>query len=189
MTRSPSPRPSTSQKKGIKSHANQSYHIEAEVAPYRATRSRRTAFVRDARRHQPHVFRSVARTRSARARRALNTVCAEALAGRRGKGGCRAMKHQTVTSTTALFALGQLVATPAALAAICDAGQTPMEFLRRHQSGDWGDLCEADKRENELSIKHDFRILSAYRTATDVKLWIITEADRSTTTILLPEEY
>jgi hypothetical protein len=74
-------------------------------------------------------------------------------------------------------------------AALCDAGQSPLELLRRHQSGDWGELCEADKRENELSVEHGFRILSAYRTARDVRLWVITEADRSVTTILLPEEY
>jgi hypothetical protein len=92
-------------------------------------------------------------------------------------------------TTTALFSLGQTVATPGALAALCDAGQSPLEFLRRHQSGDWGELCDEDKRENELSLKHDFRILSAYRTARDVRLWVITEANRSVTTILLPEEY
>jgi hypothetical protein len=96
---------------------------------------------------------------------------------------------KTITSTRALFPLGRTVATPGALAALCDAGQSPLEFLRRHQSGDWGELCDEDKRENELSLKHDFRILSAYRTARDVRLWIITEADRSATTILLPEEY
>jgi hypothetical protein len=96
---------------------------------------------------------------------------------------------RTITSTAPLFPLGTLVATPAALAALCDASQTPVEFLRRHQSGDWGELCNGDKRENELSIKHGFRILSAYRTAKDVRLWVITEADRSVTTVLLPEEY
>jgi hypothetical protein len=98
------------------------------------------------------------------------------------------MSNSTL-STTALFSLGQLVATPGALDALTSAGQSPTEFLRRHQSGDWGELCDADKRENELSIKNDFRILSAYRTAKNVRLWVITEADRSATTILLPEEY
>jgi hypothetical protein len=51
------------------------------------------------------------------------------------------------------------------------------------------ELCDADKRENELSLKNGFRILSAYRTMRDVRLWVITEADRSATTLLLPEEY
>ncbi len=90
---------------------------------------------------------------------------------------------------TILFELGQLVATPGALDALEEAGQTPREFLRRHQSGDWGEVCDADKRENELSLTHGFRIFSAYRTTSNTRLWIITEADRSATTILLPSEY
>jgi len=99
------------------------------------------------------------------------------------------MTHRTVTTVTALFALGQLVATPGALEALERTGQSPVEFLRRHQGGDWGELCDADKRENEIARNNDFRILSAYRTAKDVRLWVITEADRSATTLLLPEEY
>lgn len=87
------------------------------------------------------------------------------------------------------FNLGQLVATPGALAAIEEADQSPIEFLIRHQSGDWGEICKEDRRENELSLKHGFRLLSAYRTTKGVKLWVITEADRSATTILLPDEY
>jgi hypothetical protein len=88
-----------------------------------------------------------------------------------------------------LFSLGQLVATPGALAALEKAGQGPLEFLSRHVHGDWGDLCEEDRRENQFSLERGFRILSSYRTLTDVKLYVITEADRSVTTILLPEEY
>jgi hypothetical protein len=61
--------------------------------------------------------------------------------------------------------------------------------LARHQSGDWGDLDEADKRENEVSLEKGFRLLSAYTLTTGVKVWIITERDRSATTILLPAEY
>jgi hypothetical protein len=87
------------------------------------------------------------------------------------------------------FRLGMIVSTPGALAALEDAHQTPFEFLARHASGDWGELDEEDKRENELSLAHGFRLLSAYRLRTDEKLWIITEADRSVTTLLLPEEY
>jgi hypothetical protein len=56
-------------------------------------------------------------------------------------------------------------------------------------SNDWGDLSDEDVRENELSLKEGFRLLSTYRTAKGQKLWIITEADRSSTTILLPDEY
>ncbi len=89
----------------------------------------------------------------------------------------------------AKFFLGQLVATPGALQALQDAGQNPLEFLHRHQHGDWGDLTDEDKRENEFSVTRHLRILSAYTLTTGVKIWIITEADRSATTILLPDEY
>lgn len=87
------------------------------------------------------------------------------------------------------FELGAVFITPGALEALKDAGQSPWEFLRRHQAGDWGDLPEEDKEENELSLREGFRLLSAYRTRKGVKLWVITEADRSATTLLLPEEY
>ena len=88
-----------------------------------------------------------------------------------------------------LFSLGQLVATPGALAALEKAGQGPLDFLSRHVHGDWGDLCEEDRRENQFSLERGFRLLSSYRTLADAKLYVITEADRSATTILLPEEY
>ena len=88
-----------------------------------------------------------------------------------------------------LFSLGQVVATPAALAAIEDAGQNPMQFLLRHVTGDWGDLPEEDKQENEFSLEHGFRIFSAYHTTNGVKFYVITEYDRSVTTFLLPHEY
>ncbi len=87
------------------------------------------------------------------------------------------------------FALGAIVATPGAVRALNDSSQSPFEFLRRHVSGDWGRLDVDDKRENELSLREGFRLLSAYRLSTGVKLWIITEADRSVTTLLLPDEY
>jgi len=61
--------------------------------------------------------------------------------------------------------------------------------IRRHQSGDWGDVPEEDRQENELSLQQGFRLLSAYRSAQGVKFWIITESDRSATTVLLPEDY
>lgn len=87
------------------------------------------------------------------------------------------------------FSLGQVVATPGALQAFQEAHQTPHEFITRHNTGDWGDLSEEDKTENDLSVKEGFRILSAYKLKTGVKVWVITEADRSATTLLLPEEY
>ena len=89
----------------------------------------------------------------------------------------------------AKFSLGQLVATPGALRALESTGQSPLEFLDRHSQGDWGELSEADREENELSLREGFRLLSAYRLSDGTKIWIITEADRSATTILLPEEY
>lgn len=87
------------------------------------------------------------------------------------------------------FPLGRIVATPGALKALEETNQNPLEFLERHQAGDWGELCEEDKHENEFSVCNGFRILSAYRTLHDVKVWVITEADRSVTTLLLPHEY
>jgi hypothetical protein len=88
-----------------------------------------------------------------------------------------------------LFPLGQTVITPGALSAFEDSKQVPLDYLQRHAGGDWGDLTEEDKSENELSLKSGFRLLSAYRLNSGMKIWVITEADRSVTTILLPEEY
>ncbi len=88
------------------------------------------------------------------------------------------------------FALGQIFITPGAQEALEIAGETAIQFLRRHLSCDWGELSEEDVKENELSLIEGFRLLSAYRTANGQKIiWIITEADRSATTILLPSEY
>jgi len=88
-----------------------------------------------------------------------------------------------------LFSLGQCVATPGALAALEEAGQTPADFLARHQGGDWGDIAPADKGMNEQALRDGARIFSVYVTAKGVKLWVITEADRASTCILLPDEY
>jgi hypothetical protein len=87
------------------------------------------------------------------------------------------------------FTLGQLVATRGAIAAFETNQQTPTEFVRRHVEGDWGDLEPEDKAENELSLLEGFRIFSAYHLKDGTKIWVITEADRSLTTILLPSEY
>jgi hypothetical protein len=87
------------------------------------------------------------------------------------------------------FPLGRVGATPGALRALEKAEQLPAEFLDRHVNGDWGDVPEEDKQENEFSVEHGFRILSAYTTSAGEKIWVITEADRSATIILLPEEY
>ena len=87
------------------------------------------------------------------------------------------------------FPLGQILTTPGALAALEQAGQNPAHYLARHHAGDWGDLAPEDVRENELSLDRHLRLLSAYTLPTDAKIWIITEADRSATTILLPADY
>ncbi|MBV8050961.1 MAG: hypothetical protein JOZ80_07230 [Acidobacteriaceae bacterium] len=91
--------------------------------------------------------------------------------------------------TVPLFPSGHLVATPGALALLDETNKSPLEFLSRHLRGDWGDLCQEDKAENELSLRNGFRILSSYQVSETATLWIITEADRSVTTLLLPEEY
>lgn len=87
------------------------------------------------------------------------------------------------------FELGQIVATPHSLSVIEEAGQIPPEFLLRHKHGDWGDLDPEDKRINEEALRRGQRLLSAYHTRLNAKLWVITEWDRSVTTLLLPEEY
>jgi hypothetical protein len=94
-----------------------------------------------------------------------------------------------MNTMTTKFPLGQLVATPGALEAMQESGQSPLDFVARHVSGDWGDLCPEDKQLNEDALKDGDRIFSAYHTAKGVKLYVITEHDRSATTILLPEEY
>jgi hypothetical protein len=93
------------------------------------------------------------------------------------------------TKPQPLFSLGQIVATPGALSALEKARQPPQEFLSRHVRGEWGELCEEDQRENAFSLERGFRLFSCYRTNAGTKLYVITEADRSVTTILLPEEY
>lgn len=91
--------------------------------------------------------------------------------------------------TIARFPLGRIVATPGALTALEEVADNPASFLRRHVTGDWGDLDEHDRQENEFSVAHSFRLLSSYTLSNGTKLWIITEADRSATTLLLPSEY
>lgn len=88
-----------------------------------------------------------------------------------------------------LFPLGQVVATPGALEALTEAGQLPQEFLHRHVTGDWGTLPPEDVQANEASLKTGARLFSSYTTHQGVKIWVITEWDRSATTLLLPSEY
>lgn len=92
-------------------------------------------------------------------------------------------------SHLAKFPLGLIVATSDALAEFDRASEDPLAYLARHVRGDWGDLCDDDQKENELFVTEGFRILSAYTLSTGTKVWIITEADRSSTCFLLPSEY
>lgn len=94
-----------------------------------------------------------------------------------------------MSQTLSTFPVGRVGATPGARAALAAAQQTPHEFLARHVRGDWGDLSDADRQENELSVREGFRLLSAYHTTLGEPVWLITEADRSATTTLLPREY
>ncbi len=87
------------------------------------------------------------------------------------------------------FPLGQIAATPAALRALAEGRLPPAALLSRHRAGDWGEVWAADWRANDEARRQGGRLLSAYTTATGVRLWVITEADRSVTTVLLPEEY
>lgn len=87
-----------------------------------------------------------------------------------------------------LFSLGQIAATPAVLAHLEKHGVNAHSYLDRHVRGDWGDVPSTDAVENDFSVRRGFRILSAYTIAGE-KVWIITEADRSATTLLFPSEY
>ena len=108
-----------------------------------------------------------------------------------------------IYSNTARFPLGQIVATPGALELLQETGFSAAALISRHVHGDWGDLCEEDRTENEFAVTRRLRILSCYRlvdaarlaaTPTEKRsslptLWIISEADRSVTTLLRPSDY
>jgi hypothetical protein len=86
------------------------------------------------------------------------------------------------------LSLGRVVATPGVLKLLMEAGPHPFDYLARHATGDWGELCAFDRRQNEIALRDGYRVFSSYEMTTG-RVWIITEADRSVTTILLPEEY
>jgi hypothetical protein len=91
--------------------------------------------------------------------------------------------------TTALFPLGRVLATPSAIRLLADYSIQPLQLLQRHCTGDWGKLDEHDVHQNRFALRAGLRIFSSYQLGDSHKIWIITEADRSSTTILLPEEY
>lgn len=114
-----------------------------------------------------------------------------------------AARRMTLMSNAPRFALGQLVATPGAMELLEQTGFSALVLISRHSQGSWGDCCDEDKETNELAIRQGMRVMSVYRlvdaetllqTPLDKRsslptLWIITEADRSVTTLLLPSEY
>src|SRR5260370_1230388 len=125
----------------------------------------------------------------------MKGICFSCAANRRASWKAKAQIHKKEipamqkTERKPLFDLGQLVATHGALAALEKTGQNAMEFLSRHVRGDWGELPEEDKTENQFSLEKGFRLLSSYRTTAGDRVWVITEANRSHTTLLLPDEY
>jgi hypothetical protein len=98
-----------------------------------------------------------------------------------------APREETPRASGPKFPLGALVSTPGALDALTH--DEILTAISRHVRGDWGDLCEEDRIENEVSLRMGFRLFSVYHSLNGVKFYIITEADRSVTTVLLPSEY
>jgi hypothetical protein len=99
-----------------------------------------------------------------------------------------------MNATKIKFRLGRVVATPGALAALEESNQTAIPFLIQHQTGNWGEVCKEDAKSNDEAIAFEGdadkqqRVLSCYKTSKGERLWLITEWDRSITTILLPSE-
>jgi hypothetical protein len=94
-----------------------------------------------------------------------------------------------MSEQSVLFPLGLVVRTPGALLALIEAGATEYSLISRHEGGDFGDLCDEDRRANEQALLEGTRVFSSYRLRTGATVWVITEADRSATTLLLPDEY
>jgi hypothetical protein len=105
------------------------------------------------------------------------------------------MDNDTPTAPAVRFDLGPIVSTPGALDALRACNADPLQYLRRHAAGDWGDLDETDKAANAAAITSGARIMSVYTLPDGQKLWVITDAEiddqhnRQATTFLLPDEY
>ena len=104
------------------------------------------------------------------------------------KRGYLASQTQVEVGAAVLFHLGQVCMTQGARDALAECGESAERLLQRHQSGDWGQVCAEDKAENELSVKEGYRIMSVFYTRGGEKLFVITECDRSQTTLLKAEE-
>lgn len=115
----------------------------------------------------------------------------EIITGRRAANGDNDTPTTNVAGTAprARFSPGDIYITPGAIEALGESDDGAREFLVRHLGGDWGEVGAQDWAQNEFALSRELRILSAYRTGNGTRLWLITEADRSSTTILLPEEY
>ena len=92
-------------------------------------------------------------------------------------------------NTSINLPLGRLLSTPGAIEAMAKAGQDPLELINRHRTGDWGDVDAQDWAANDQAANAGERVLSAYTVQGGVRIWIISEADRAATTVLLPDEY
>ena len=88
-----------------------------------------------------------------------------------------------------LFHLGDVVATPQSIYVLSESGMSVQSLLQRHATGDWGNLCTDDINANNDALQYGDRLLSSYVLSDSCKVWVITEWDRSVTTILLPCEY
>jgi hypothetical protein len=100
-----------------------------------------------------------------------------------------AIEGDRFSGRSRLFSLGAVVATPGAMNSLAAAGLSPSSLLARHACGDWGEVSAADALANDAAVNGGDRLLSAYVLATGERLWVISEADRSVTTLLLPAEY
>ena len=94
---------------------------------------------------------------------------------------------ETTSLPIALFRIGRICSTPSALETL--SSDNILSGLQRHQAGNWGDVCDEDREANNQALKNGTRLFSVYHGANGIKFWIITEADWSVTTILLPEDY
>lgn len=93
------------------------------------------------------------------------------------------------STTPVRFSTGQLIATPSALSALVQQRISPWALVRHHEQGDCGDMDEHNRQANEQALSNGTRLLSAYTLPNGTRIWVITEADRSATTLLLPEDY
>lgn len=97
--------------------------------------------------------------------------------------------HEQPARLEVMFPLGGIVMTEGVHELVVTGQLNPLPWLMRHAQCDWGDLCDADRRRNDCGVDHGGRLVSSYAVTPQLKLWIITECDRSVTTLLLPSEY